>query len=170
MWHPAWRKMGATLISATSLFLALAAPAGATDYPTNEASRSFSNGAAGWTQSSSFDGTCIQPVLCATVTNEYVGGGDANGSGYISSAYLGVAGVGAVGGTTTGVWEGPAFTYGKAGGTAGPLDLTISRRADVGQLLAVAGNSAPVRGRAARRRRGQPGGHRDRAEHPRGRR
>lgn len=57
--------------------------------------------------------------------------------------YTGVVGVSAVGGTTTGVWESPAFTYsGVAGAEATSLSLSLDRRASVDQLLAVAGNSA----------------------------
>lgn len=120
---------------------ALASPAmaasGSTEYPANSAARSFTGGTSGWTSSSSFDGTCIPPVLCPSVTNSYVGSGDAESNGYLTSSYLGVVGVGGVGGTTTAVWQSPAFTY-----SGGAATFRMSRRSDVGQLLAVAGNSA----------------------------
>ena len=69
--------------------------------------------------------------------------GGADGGGFIRSAYTGVVGASAVGGTTSGVWESPAFTYaGAAGGEATAISLGLDRRASVDQLLAVAGNSA----------------------------
>jgi hypothetical protein len=141
------RKCGVAAIAAcvASLCVALAAPAVAADngeYPSDPAARTFSGGLNGWTASSSFDGSCIPPLLCPKVDNEYVAAGDANGNGYITSSYLGVAGAGAVAGTTTGTWESPAFEYRTAGGDPEAAFFSMSRRADVGQLLAVAGNSA----------------------------
>jgi hypothetical protein len=122
---------------------ATAAGAAVSKYPPAAASRGFSGSAAGWTSSSSSDGICLPPLLCATVTNSYQDTGGADGGGYIRSAYTGVVGVSAVGGTTTGVWESPAFTYsGAAGGEATAVSLSLDRRASVDQLLAVAGNSA----------------------------
>jgi hypothetical protein len=88
------------------------------------------------------DGVCVPPVLCPSVTNSYVAGDDADGSGYITSQYLGVAGAGAIAGTATGTWESPAFTYQSAGNAPEAAYFSISRRANVSQLLAVAGNSA----------------------------
>jgi hypothetical protein len=125
--------------------VALAAPAVAADngqYPSEPAARTFTGGAAGWTNSSSFDGSCIPPLLCPTVTNSYVGAGDAEGNGYITSEYFGVAGVGAIAGTTRAIWESPTFTYQSANGAAEEAFFSMSRRADVAQLLAVAGNAA----------------------------
>jgi hypothetical protein len=127
------------------LALAFATAAGATvsKYPPAAASRGFSGSAAGWTSSSSSAGTCLPPLLCATVTNSFQETGGADGGGYIRSAYTGVVGVSAVGGTTAGVWESPSFTYsGAAGGEATAVSLSLDRRASVDQLLAVAGNSA----------------------------
>lgn len=107
------------------------------------ASRGFSGSVAGWTSSSSSDGTCLPPLLCASVTNSYLETGGADGGGFIRSAYTGVVGVSAVGGTTKGVWESPGFAYsGAGGGEATSLSLSLDRRASVDQLLAVAGNSA----------------------------
>ncbi len=142
MTFPAWRRISVFLACATCLGLALAAPAGAaqggTEFPSSQDSRSFTGGAGGWTSSTSFDGTCIPPIVCPSATNSYVAAGDAEGSGYITSQYFGVAGVAGIGGTTTAVWESPAFTY----SGSGSLAFSLARRADVGQLLAVAGNSA----------------------------
>ena len=138
MRHQGWRKMGSTLVCVMSLCLALVASAGAAEYPPDGASRSFENGASGWTSSSSFDGSCIPPLLCPTVTNSFVPVGGADNDGYITAAFTGVVGVGAVAGTSTSVWESPQFTY--RGGSS--VALTLSRRASVDQLLAVEGNSA----------------------------
>ena len=49
----------------------------------------------------------------------------------------------AIGGTTTGTWESPPFTYSGAGGEeATTVSFALDRRASVDQLLAVAGNAA----------------------------
>lgn len=134
------------LVAALTVILALALPltagAAVSSYPSPSA-RSFSGGAAGWTSSTSTQGTCLPPVLCATVENSFQASGGADGGGFIRSAYTGVVGVSAVGGTTSGVWESPAFTYeGAGGGAAGSVSFSLDRRASVDQLLAVAGNSA----------------------------
>jgi hypothetical protein len=133
--------VAATLVLA--LAFATAAGAAVSKYPPAAASRGFSGSAAGWTSSSGSDGVCLPPLLCATVTNSFQETGGADGGGYIRSAYTGVVGASAVGGTTRGVWESPAFTYaGVAGGETTAVNLSLDRRASVDQLLAVAGNSA----------------------------
>lgn len=137
------RALVATL--ATALALVLPADAGATvsSYPQAQAARSFNGGAAGWTSAAGTQGSCLAPVLCASVENSFQAGGGADDGGFIRSAYTGVVGVTAVGGTTSGVWESPAFTYeGAGGGAAGSVGFSLDRRANVDQLLAVSGNSA----------------------------
>lgn len=139
------RRAGAmTVWGMVVALVALLAPGAWADdnsqYPSDPASRTFTGGPAGWTSSSEFDGVCVPPLLCPTVTNAYTPSGDADGNGYISSDYLGVAGVSAVAGTTTGVWHSPPFVY--SGSGKSDLAFTMSRRADVAQLLAVAGSSA----------------------------
>jgi hypothetical protein len=139
------RRVALAVAATIVLVLASAAAASAavSKYPPAAASRGFSGSAAGWTSTSGNDGICLPPFLCATVTNSYVDTGGADGGGFIRSAYTGVAGATAVGGTTTGVWESPAFTYGGApGGGASTVRFSLDRRASVDQLLAVAGNSA----------------------------
>lgn len=97
----------------------------------------------GWTSSTSTQGNCLPPVLCAKVENSFQASGGADDGGFIRSAYTGVVGVTAVGGTASGVWESPAFTYDGAGGkAAGSVSFSLDRRSSVDQLLAVAGNSA----------------------------
>lgn len=132
------------LVAALVALMALPATAGAavSSYPSS-AARGFNGGAAGWTSSTSTQGTCLPPVLCANVENSFQADGGADGGGFIRSAYTGVVGATAVGGTTSGVWESPAFTYEGAGGAAAAsVRLSLDRRSSVDQLLAVAGNSA----------------------------
>jgi hypothetical protein len=122
---------------------AVQAAAAGSKYPSSSAARGFDGGAAGWDSSSSAEGVCLPPLLCASVENSFQASGGADGGGYIRSAYLGVAGATAVGGTTTAVWQSPPFTYSGAGGDEpGGVGLTLDRRASVDQLLGVAGNSA----------------------------
>ena len=68
-------RIAIVAVCVAGLCVALAAPAVAADegeYPSPVAARTFNGGAAGWTSSSSFDGSCIPPVLCPSVTNTYV--------------------------------------------------------------------------------------------------
>lgn len=132
----------AAAIAILALVFAAAAEAAVSKYPP-AAARGFNGGAAGWTSSSSTDGACLPPLLCASVANSYQASGGADGGGFIRSAYTGVVGVTAVGGTTSGVWESPPFTYsGAGGGEATAIGISLDRRASVDQLLGVAGNSA----------------------------
>ncbi|HSK50996.1 MAG TPA: hypothetical protein VK889_10960 [Solirubrobacterales bacterium] len=136
-----------TLVAATTASVALALPAAASgaesSYPPDAAARDFSGGAGGWESSSSFSGVCVAPVLCPTIANTHQPNGGADGGGFIRSSYSGVIGVQSVGGTATAIWESPQFVYTGAGGEdARSVQLTLSRRADVAELLAVAGNSA----------------------------
>lgn len=127
------------------VLLAIPAAAGAagSKYPSASAARGFDGGAAGWDSSSSTEGICLPPLLCANAENSFQSSGGADGGGFIRSAYTGVVGATAVGGTTTAVWQSPPFTYAGAGG-AEPraVSLAMDRRANVDQLLAAAGNSA----------------------------
>jgi len=134
-----------TAATLASLALVLAASAGAavSKYPPASAARGFTGGPAGWTSSSASEGSCLAPLLCASVENSYQGAGGADGGGFIRSAYTGVVGAMAVAGTTTGVWESPSFTYSGVGGNEpAAVGFAFDRRASVDQLLAVAGNSA----------------------------
>lgn len=133
----------ATVCLASLLWLAAAADAATSKYPPAAAARGFDGGLAGWTASSSSESVCLAPLLCASVENSFQGSGGADGGGYIRSAYTGVIGVMAVGGTTTAVWQSPSFTYsGADGASPASVSLVLDRRASVDQLLAAAGNSA----------------------------
>jgi len=128
-----------------SFLLAFPSLAGAATgkYPPSAAARGFDGGLAGWTATSSSEGRCLPPVLCATVENSFQESGGADGGGYIRSAYTGVAGAMTVAGTTTAVWQSPRFSYAGAGGDAPTaVSFALDRRANVDQFLAVNGNSA----------------------------
>jgi hypothetical protein len=146
MHSPPPRRTGATVVAClVSLALALPTLAGAatSKYPPAAAARGFDGGLSGWTPSSSAEGTCLSPLLCANVENTHQVSGGADGGGYIRSAYTGVVGAMAVAGTTTAVWQSPPFAYGAAAGeTPTAVSFSLDRRANVDQLLAVSGNSA----------------------------
>jgi hypothetical protein len=143
---PFTRGLAGIAACALCLCMAPAAPAGAdevSEYPADAAARDFTSSAGNWTSTSSFDGSCVAPVLCPTITNAFVPVGGADGDGYITAAFTGVVGANAVAGTSTSVWESPRFVYaGARGEDPTSLVLTMNRRASVDQLLAVEGNSA----------------------------
>lgn len=139
------RLSALSLACLAGLLLALPAPAGAATakYPPDAAARGFNGGLAGWTSAASFAGSCLPPLLCPSATNSFQSAGGADGGGFVRSAYQGVAGVMAVGGTTTAVFTSPQFTYRGADGDApDAMAFEMDRRASVEQLLAVSGNSA----------------------------
>lgn len=141
---PSHRATTALAASVASLLLVLpaVAVAASSKYPPSAAARGFSGGAGDWISSTQSTGTCLAPVLCASVENSFQESAGA-GDGFIRSAFTGVVGVTAVGGTTTGTWESPRFTYNGAGGErATAVGLSLDRRADVDRLLAVEGNAA----------------------------
>jgi hypothetical protein len=138
-------RAGRSAVATLALLLALPAVALAatSKYPPGDAVRGFNGGPAGWTPSSSNEGVCLVPVLCASVENSHQATGGADGGGFIRSAYTGVVGAMAVAGTTTAIWESPRFTYnGVSGAQPNVVSFAFDRRASVDQLLAVAGNSA----------------------------
>lgn len=95
-----------------------------------------------WTGSSSSEGLCVPLLLCPTVSNRIESGTGAAGTGpgFISTSVGSLLGVGA---TSIGTWQSAPFKYeGVDGKRATSVGLAISRRADVGQLLAVAGTTA----------------------------
>ena len=138
------RFRGAGIATAClALLLALPPVAGGSKYPPDPAARGFNGGLAGWQGSTSFDGNCLEPLLCPSATNSFQPSGGADDGGFIRSAYSGVAGAMAVAGTTTAVWQSPSFAYEGVTGDASPtVGFEMDRRASVDQLLAVAGNAA----------------------------
>ena len=146
MCHPTLRRAGAIVAACLASVLPAipaAVAAAGSKYPSPASARGFDSGAAGWDSSSSREGICLPPLLCASVENSFQGSGGADGGGYIRSAYTGVVGAMAVAGTTTGVWQSPPFTYSGIGGDEpATVSFALDRRANVDQLLAVDGNSA----------------------------
>jgi len=140
------RRIAAVALASVAILglcLATSASAATSMYPPGAAARGFAGGSEGWTSSSGTGGSCLAPLLCASVTNSFEPAGGADGGGFIRSSYTGVVGVTAVGGTTTGTWESPPFTYkGVGGAKAVSVSFAFDRRANVDQLLAVEGNSA----------------------------
>lgn len=133
----------AAFLASLLLAIPVAADAASSKYPPATAARGFDGGLMGWTSSSSTEGTCQSPVLCASVENSFQGSGGADGGGYIRSTYKGVAGATSVAGISTGVWQSPSFTYtGADGAVPTAVSFAMDRRASVDQILAVAGNSA----------------------------
>jgi hypothetical protein len=144
MRSPGSRFLPMAVALLAGLLLALPSAASAEGkYPPDPSARGFGGGLAGWSGSSSFDGSCLPPLLCPSVTNSHQASGGADGDGFIRSAYQGVAGAMAVAGTSTAVWTSPTFTYsGDGGDRPDAVSFRIDRRASVDQLLSVAGNSA----------------------------
>lgn len=106
------------------------------------ASQDYGPADTAWSGSSDSEGLCVPVLLCPVIDNQIEGEQGAPGTapGYISTDIGGLLGVGA---TSTGIWSSAPFTYEGVGGErATSVSLTLSRQADVGQLLAVAGNSA----------------------------
>ena len=140
------RRIAATVAASVAILglgLATSASAATSKYPPNAAARGFAGDAgAGPLHLPTKAYACRRCSAPASRTASRARGG-ADGGGFIRSAYTGVVGVTAVGGTTTGTWESPPFTYCRSrrrGGDVGQPRL--DRRASVDQLLAVAGNSA----------------------------
>jgi hypothetical protein len=141
-----YRRMEAA-IAASIACLAFAIPAAAcaatAKYPPDAAARGFNGGLAGWTSTAGFEGSCLPPVLCPSATNSFQASGGADGGGFIRSAYQGVVGVMAIGGTSTSVYTSPQFVYRGADGEAADMvGFGMDRRANVDELLAVSGNAA----------------------------
>ena len=134
------RLIGAGLLTLTALALLPAlsqAAAHSSRYVPNPAGRSFDSGSAGWTFSQSSAGLCVPVLLCPVIANSHQQSGK---NGYLRTRLGALLGVGA---TSKGILTSPAFTYrGAAGAIPSKLSLSLRRRSDVGQLLAVAGNSA----------------------------
>src|SRR5690348_16404687 len=135
--HRTIARIAVALTAGLLLALPVTAGAATSKYPSASDARGFVGGAAGWTSSSSTEGTCLAPVLCASVENTFQPSGGSDESGFIRSAYTGVAGATAVGGTTRGIWESPSFTYdGVDGDEATSIGFALDRRSNVDQLLA----------------------------------
>jgi hypothetical protein len=134
------RLIGAGLLTLTALALLPAisqAAARSSRYAPNPTARNFNGGAGGWNYSQSSAGLCVPALLCPVITNSHRQSG---GNGYLQTRLGALLGVGA---TSKGILTSPAFTYrGAAGRVPSSLSLSLRLRSNVGQLLAVTGNSA----------------------------
>jgi hypothetical protein len=121
-------------IVASALLFALPVPAAHADtYAPSAASQTFAGGQGGWTQSSEYSGLCLQTLVCPAVANTWSGGG-ADGNGYIRTQFGSLAST--LAGTSTGVWESPAFTYNGLGGkAAGTVTFDMNLLQSLGALL-----------------------------------
>ncbi len=104
----------------------------------------FDGGAEGWTTAANEQSSplCIEGLTCPKVTDEYQAAGGVGGSGYIETKEAGLLALGAVV-ESTGTWESPAFTYlGVAGQRPTKVELSLARRAQLTDLLGLAGAGA----------------------------
>jgi hypothetical protein len=130
--------VGVLTLTVVALLPAISqAAAQSSKYLPNPTGRNFNGGGGGWTYSQSSAGLCVPALLCPVVQNSHQQSGQ---NGYLRTRLGALLGVGA---TSQGILTSPAFTYrGTSGQVPNKLELLLSRRSDVGQLLAVAGNSA----------------------------
>ena len=127
------RVFTATVALVVALVAAPAAQAATHDYGPGETS---------WTGETESQGLCVPALLCPLITNSVEEGVGAPGTnaGFLETRLGALTGVGA---TSIGIFTSSPFEYkGVAGKAATSLRFGMSRQADVGQLLAVAGNTA----------------------------
>jgi len=109
-----------------------------TDYAPGAASQIFTPNVGGWTNSTSADPLCLNPLICPSVTNSYqpTGGAFGPGDGFIRSALNGLTALVSI--TNRGIWESPTFVYnGDAGAIPTAVQFFMARRSDVSSLLSV---------------------------------
>lgn len=138
--HVVLAAIAATSMSAVAAVSA--AQAVTTKYTPAKESRVFRNSPGGWHGSLKHGGACVPGLTCPTITNGYVhtGGATGPGDGHLQTKIGTLLGVGAV---STGTWRSPVFQYEGAGGsTPDRLEFDMSRKANVGAFLSVAGNTA----------------------------
>jgi hypothetical protein len=118
---------------ALALLFTTPVPAQADTYAPDAASQDFAGGAGGWTPSAEASGSCLPSVLCPTVTNDWAAGG-ADGNGYLRTQF-GTT-LATLNGTSTGIWQSPAFTYtGNAGSVPATVTFDMNMLSDVADLL-----------------------------------
>jgi hypothetical protein len=106
----------------------------------------FDGEAEGWkaaaNEGSGLLGLCIEGLTCPQVTDEFHATGGIEDSGYIETKEGGLLSVG-LAAENTGTWESPEFTYmGVAGQRATKVELTLARRAQLANFLALSGAQA----------------------------
>jgi hypothetical protein len=112
-------------------------------YAPDTLNRDFDGSAGGWTQTTETGGSCASLTMCATVANGWNAGG-ADGNGYIRTGFTSV--LATLAGTSTGVWDSPAFVYnGHAGAVPATATFDMNLRSDVVDLLGASVNSSSFR-------------------------
>lgn len=126
------RKVLGAAVSAALLFT-FPAPAHADSYSSGPSAQDFATSAGGWSQTAFYEGLCIQQLLCPAVYNTW-NSTMGDGSGYIRTSFSSL--LETLPGTSTGVWESPAFAYnGYQGETPGSVTFDMSRKVELGALL-----------------------------------
>jgi hypothetical protein len=121
--------------AAVALALLFSAPvaAQADTYAPSTASQDFVGGTGGWASTAEQSGSCLPALLCPTVTSSWSAGG-ADGNGYIRTQF-GTTLV-TLNGTSTGIWNSPAFTYaGNGGSVPATVTFDMNMLSDVADLL-----------------------------------
>lgn len=127
------KKILGALVASALLFAMPVPTAHADTYVPGSAAQDFSTGTAGWGQSSEFSGLCLPTLVCPAVVNSWNGGG-ADGNGYIRTQFGSLAST--LAGSSTGIWQSPAFTYDGLGGkTPGSVTFDMNQLRNIGALL-----------------------------------
>jgi hypothetical protein len=138
-------KLATTLAAVACTAVAAWAPtvANADSYAPGTDNQNFAASQGGWTQSSQSAGLCVALVTCPGVSNTFkvTGGTGGAGDGYIDTAFTSLLSTGL--GTSTGIWESPAFTYNGNGGVV-PATATVdlSIQPTVSALLGLSNTSS----------------------------
>src|SRR4051794_9581146 len=102
-------------------------------YAPGGASQDFAGGTGGWTQTPQASPSCGPVLVCPSGTNDWAAGG-ADGHGYIRTTVGSTPAT--LNGTSTGIWESPAFTYnGNGGKVPATATFDLNMRSDVADLL-----------------------------------
>ena len=126
------KLLGAVIASA--LLFAMPVPAAHADtYAPDPVDQDFAGSQGGWSQSSEFSGLCVQTLVCPAVNNTWSPGG-ADGNGYLRTQFGSVSTT--LAGTSTGIWDSPAFTYnGVKGKVPGSVTFDMNILRNVAALL-----------------------------------
>ena len=104
-------------------------------YTPSPVNQDFDGSAGDWTNSTAYAGLCVQDLVCPAVSDEWKAGG-ADGNGYITTRFG--SGVATQAGSSTGVWESPAFTYkGNGGKEPAKVSFDMNTLRDVQAFLDV---------------------------------
>lgn len=135
-------------VSGAALFAIAVGQASAATTTSVAVDSTFDGELEGWTkpanEQSSLLGVlpCIEGVTCPSVTDEFHATGGVDNSGYIETSEGGVLSIGLLA-ESTGIWESPEFTFlGVAGQRPTKVELTLARRAQLSNLLALSGAQA----------------------------